>query len=172
MVCNLCGTKEATIHLTEIINNQMIEIHICEECANEKGTDFKTHFSFGDLLGGIPESGKSPKTGEKKLPNRCPSCGLTYEQFGKTGRLGCGACYDSFARLLIPLIKRIQRSIRHVGKKPGKVLSEQKSPQTLKDLQERLRKCIQGEEFEEAARLRDVIRQVEEKQKKPKRGKE
>ena len=67
MICNLCGTQEASIHLTEIVNHQMIEIHLCETCAEEKGTDFKTHFNLTDLLAGLADAGKTSKSAEKRL---------------------------------------------------------------------------------------------------------
>lgn len=177
MICNICGTQEATIHLTEIVNNQMVEIHLCETCAQEKGTDFKTHFNFGDLLAGLgPDTGKQEKgAGERRPALRCGECGMSYEDFGKTGRLGCAACYTSFSKILSPLIKRVQRANHHLGKRPSKM--REASPQTsggnqdLKLLQERLRKSIQTEAFEEAARLRDEIKQAEEKMKKGRKAK-
>ena len=168
MTCNLCGTNEATIHLTEIVNDQMVEIHLCETCAEEKGTSFKTHFNLDDLLAGIAESGKT-KTGEKKPTVGCPECGLTYEEFGKTGRLGCAACYDAFSKFLMPLIKRVQRATHHIGKKPSKLTGPVRSAHDLRVLQDRLRKSVQSEEFEEAARLRDEIKRMEEKLKKIKK---
>ncbi len=173
MICNLCGAQEATIHLTEIINDQMAEIHLCEACAQEKGTDFKTHFNVGDLLAGLTEIGTKPlKTPEKRLAGKCPDCGLTYEEFGKTGRLGCQHCYEAFAKLLLPLIKRVQRSTTHTGKKPGKLAPAGGAPVSdLKVLQDRLRKSVQMEEFEEAAQIRDEIKQLEDKFKKGKKAK-
>lgn len=177
MVCNLCGAQEATIHLTEIVNNQMIEIHLCESCAQEKGTDFKTHFQMGDLMSTLMGSEKPAKGGaDKRLAGKCPECGLTYEEFGKSGRLGCAFCYDSFSKLLTPLIKRVQRSLQHVGKRPQNVSAAPASIPVsgnpdLKILQDRLKKSIQSEAFEEAAKIRDEIRQLEEKQKKPRKGK-
>ncbi len=171
MICNVCGAQEATIHLTEIVNNQMVEIHLCETCAQEKGTEFKTHFNVGDLLAGLTEIGKPAKPGEKKLAGRCPECGLTYEEFGKTGRLGCSNCYEAFSKMLMPLIKRVQRSTHHVGKKPSKISPEMRTGQDLRMLQERLRKSVQMEAFEEAARLRDEIKQMEDKAKKGKKNK-
>ena len=154
--------------MTEIVNNQMVEVHLCETCAQEKGTDFKTHFNFGELLAGLTEIGKPTKTGEKRA-GKCPDCGMTYEEFGKSGRLGCSACYEAFAKMLLPLIKRVQRSTHHVGKKPSKTSGETRVTHDLRILQERLRKSVQSEAFEEAARLRDEIRQMEEKIKKPRR---
>ncbi len=175
MTCNLCGTQEATIHLTEIVNNQMIEIHLCEACAQEKGTSFKTHFQLGDLMTSLMGSSEKPsKSSEKKVPVKCQECGMTYDEFGKSGRLGCAFCYESFSKLLNPLIKRIQRTLLHTGKRPQKAAAASKpsvsTPMSdLKILQERLRKCIQSEAFEEAAKVRDEIRQWEERHKKPKK---
>ena len=171
MICNVCGTQEATIHLTEIVNNQMMEIHLCETCAQEKGTDFKTHFNLTDLLINLSDI-KNLKSGEKqKTTARCLECGLTYEEFAKNGRLGCGDCYSSFAKLLNPLIKRVQRGMHHIGKKPLKIAGETRAAHDLRMLQDRLRKSIQSESFEEAAALRDEIRQAEEKLKKGKKSK-
>lgn len=172
MICNLCGTQEATIHLTEIVNNQMVEIHLCETCAQEKGTDFKTHFNFGELLNNVVDLEKPSKAAsEKKFTARCPECGLTYEDFGRTGRLGCASCYDAFSKMLLPLIKRVQRSTHHLGKKPSKMMPQVNQVHELRVLQERLRKSIQSEEFESAARIRDEIKQMEEKLKKGKKSK-
>lgn len=168
MVCNVCGTSDATIHLTEIINNQMLEIHLCETCAQEKGTDFKTHFNWGELLPGLGVPEKSAKTQEKKVLIRCADCQMTYEDFAKTGRLGCSSCYTAFSKMLLPLIKRVHHAVTHVGKKPSKIPREVRSTHDLRLLQDRLRKSIQTESFEEAARLRDEIKQLEDKIKKGK----
>ena len=168
MICNICGAQEATIHLTEIINNQMMEIHLCETCAQEKGTDFKTHFAVGDLLGGLADLQQFTKTG-KQPSGSCDSCGLTYEEFGRTGRLGCAECYEAFSKFLLPLIKRVQHASQHVGKRPSRLTAPQRAPQDLKELQNRLLRSVQHEEFEEAARIRDQIRQLEEKIKKGKK---
>lgn len=170
MICNICGSQEATIHLTEIVNSQMMEIHLCETCAQEKGTDFKTHFAVGDLLGGLADLQQFTKVG-KQTAEKCSTCGLTYEDFGKNGRLGCADCYRSFSKMLLPLIKRIQRSTAHVGKRPGKMAKPAGFAHDLKMLQDRLRKTVQMEEFEKAASIRDEIRQIEEKIKKGKKAK-
>ncbi len=174
MTCNICGVNEATIHLTEIVNNQMIEIHLCETCAQEKGTDFKTHFNLDELLAGLTdlELDKTAKTGEKRGVVCCSECGMTYEEFGKTGRLGCASCYDAFSKMLVPLIRRVQRATRHIGKKPTRIARNVRSVHDLRLLQERLRKSVETESFEEAAKLRDEIKQLEDKMrskgKKPK----
>jgi len=167
MICNVCGTKEATIHLTEIVNGQMAEIHICERCAEEKGTDFKTYFNLGDLLTGFAGMGEIAKSGGKKMPPIvCKSCGLTFEDFPKQGRLGWGNPQNVFKKPLEVVIKQVQRSGYHVGKKPSKIPKEVRSAHDLRQLKERLKKSIRDEAFEESARLRDEIRQIEDKMKK------
>jgi len=105
MICNICGTKEATIHLTEILNGQMAEVHICEQCAEEKGTDFKTYFNFGDLLTGLTGMEKLLETPDKKTVLICKNCGMSYEDFSKNGRLGCSTCYESFKKPLSVVIQ-------------------------------------------------------------------
>ncbi len=171
MICNICGSKEATIHLTEIVNGQMAEVHICEACAEEKGTEFKTYFNFGDLLAGIPGIEKVSGSSGKKEPLICKDCGMNYEEFAKNGRLGCGGCYASFQKPLATVINQVQRSEYHTGKKPSRIPKNTRSVHDLRQLQDRLRKCIQTEAFEDAARLRDEIKQAEEKLKKGKRPK-
>ena len=163
MVCNVCGQNEATIHLTEVLNNQMVEIHLCEGCAEQKGTDFKTHFDFNKLLTSLAADFGSELKSERATKTVCKSCGMSYEEFGQTGRLGCAECYQSFEKLLLPLLKRVQREVHHVGKVPAKAPTETKRSFELRELQERLRKSIQSETFEDAAKLRDQIRTLEEK---------
>ena len=33
MLCQVCNKNEATVHYTKIINGEIEELHICEECA-------------------------------------------------------------------------------------------------------------------------------------------
>ena len=86
-------------------------------------------------------------------------------------RLGCAGCYVSFQKPLANVIKQVQRSGFHVGKKPSRIPKETRSVHDLRQLQEKLRKSIQEESFEEAARLRDEIKQSLDKLKKVKRSK-
>jgi protein arginine kinase activator len=168
MLCGSCHQNESTIHLTEIVNNQMVEVHLCETCAEEKGADFKTHFNFSELLSGLSDMGTALQGGQKR-DVVCKTCGMTFAEFGKTGRLGCAQCYQSLGKVLLPIVKRVQRATVHLGKKPVKISRETKQTVDLRDLQERLRKSIQLEEFEEAARIRDDIRKLEEKTEKKKK---
>jgi protein arginine kinase activator len=163
MLCDLCGKNQATVHLTEIIDDQMRELHLCEECASKKSMQMEQQFGLADLLAGLAEFGKPEETVEA-AGLKCSNCGLSYQDFKKTGRLGCSECYSSFKKLLLPLLRKIHSSTQHVGKSPYKGVApkpRKKEKVGLAELRLRLQKAIEKEEFEEAARLRDKIREIE-----------
>ena len=162
MLCDICGKRQATVHLTEIINDQMTKLHLCEECAKEKGAEMEEHFGLANLLAGLADLGQPLETAkEKKL--KCPSCGMTYDDFKKSGKLGCGRCYETFKAYLVPLLKRIHGSDAHIGgkapRKRGKASKARKV--NMEGLKKRLQRAVELEEFEEAAQLRDEIKKSE-----------
>ena len=180
MTCDLCSKNEATVHLTETINDQSRELHLCEACAREKGAEAAEQLSgkggpeeefpaggLAELLAGLSDLGTKLPEGTETAKVVCPQCGMTYEDFRKSGRLGCGRCYETFRRFLAPLLKRIHGSTEYHGRVPHAV--EQKTvdlKEELSQLKEKLKTAVGAESFEEAARLRDRIRSLESKGKR------
>jgi len=162
MLCDGCGKNPATVHLTEIVSDQMNELHLCEECARKKSQDVGQNFGLGDLLGGMADINKNEKDKESASV-KCPNCGLTYADFKKIGRLGCGDCYNAFKKYLAPLLKRIHGSSQHVGKSPilAKKTLGSKKKIDIQELRDKLQRAVEQEQFEEAARLRDQIKNLE-----------
>ena len=164
MICNVCGKKKATVHLTEIVDGKMTELHICEQCAKEKSVHMEQQFGLADLLAGLSDFGKQPKDAQEKVLT-CAQCGLTYEDFRKFGRLGCGNCYSAFEAQLSVLLKKIHGSNKHMGKKPKrlvqKIVEVQGSGVDIQELKKQLLQAIEKEDFEAAADLRDKIRALE-----------
>ena len=170
MLCELCKQSQATVHLTEIVNEQMNELHLCETCANQKGAQVESHFGLADLLSGLSDYGK-PQEPEEVSAKACQTCGMTYDDFRKVGRLGCSDCYGTFKRSLGSLLKRIHGSPIHLGKSPARLVKPAKAKSELAELKRKLEHAINSEEFEEAARLRDQIRRMEQQQPpKPKKA--
>jgi protein arginine kinase activator len=163
MLCDICGKNQATVHLTEIVDEQMNELHLCEECAREKSAQMEQQFGLGDLLVGLTEFGKPGKKETEGADVECPNCGLTYSDFRKIGRLGCSECYTAFKKYLAPLLRRIHGSCQHVGKSPVKVGKVSRKKIDLQELHKQLQKAIESEAFEEAAQLRDRIKELEKK---------
>lgn len=174
MKCDVCHANSATVHLTEIINNKVTKLHLCENCAKAKSQEMEEHFGLADLLSGLADL--APVVEKREVAGtaiKCQTCGFTFQNFRKLGRLGCPQCYTTFKNQLSPLLRKIHGSDSHIGKMPVKkeVVGEKKD--RIVDLRASLEKAIELEEFEEAARLRDQIRVVEQKngtEKKP-RGK-
>ena len=162
MQCDVCGKKEATVHLTEIINDKVTKLHICEQCAKEKGAEMEEHFGLNDLLAGLTDLGSGIET-ELVGAVKCPSCGFTYADFKKMGRLGCSECYEVFKKQLEPLLKKIHGANRHIGKVPLRAGKTAQDTQTLHQMKIQLDKAIQAEEFEKAASLRDKLKELEDK---------
>lgn len=158
MTCDSCGKKQATVHYTEIHNGDMTELHLCEDCARKQEVDLKQHFSLADLLAGLGDF-------EEAIPmevsrEKCPVCGMTLTDFRKLGRLGCGGCYRAFQDSLTPLLKRIHGKASHTGKAAGI-----KDTGAMQKLKKSLQDAVLKEEFEEAARIRDKIKEFEKKEK-------
>ena len=168
MVCDICSKKEATVHLTEIINSEVTKLHLCEGCAKEKASEMEEHFGLAELLGGLADFGVKLES-DQMAKIKCQSCGFSYMDFKKVGRLGCGECYEAFGKNLTPLLKRIHGSEQHYGKAPSKAKKAVKVRDDIQGLKAGLHKAIQMEEFEEAAKLRDQIKELEKKMNKGKK---
>src|SRR6266567_3783308 len=121
MTCDICGKKKATVHLTEIVDEQMSEMHLCEECARQKSAQMEQQFGLADLLAGLSDIGKpaASKDADKASTLKCTNCALVYEDFRKFGRLGCGECYTSFKEYLSGLLRKIHGFNKHLGKSPA-----------------------------------------------------
>lgn len=166
MLCDMCHKSGASVHLTEIIDNQITELHLCEECARQKGAQMEQHFGLADLLAGLTDLGQQFEVGAK-AESKCANCDLTYQDFRRIGRLGCSECYRAFKDNLGVLLKRIHGSAEHLGRAPANVKSQVVKKKTQEEiLRAKLEKAIGAEEFEEAATLRDAIRALQAKKKK------
>jgi protein arginine kinase activator len=164
MVCDICGKYEATVHLTEIIDGKTTELHLCEKCAREKGTQMEQHFGITDLLAGLADLGSKLDI-EEDVDVKCENCGMSYSDFKKIGRFGCSECYSAFKKYLPSLLKRIHGSSKYVGSFP-KTREFKEKKDELEKLREKLQRAIDKEEFEEAAKIRDRIRGIEAKRKR------
>ena len=159
MLCCICKAKESTVHLTQIAGDKMQKVDLCEECAKTKGVNDPTGFSLADLLLGLGASQEIEQAGGG-VSLKCPACGFTQADFKKAGRLGCSICYETFAEPLEGLLKTMHKGTRHVGKVPVSLRQSRDLSDRLKQLQKKLTQAIEQEDFEQAAILRDEIKQT------------
>lgn len=166
MQCDLCGHVEATVHLTEIVGDQTRELHLCEPCAREKGVKVEPSFGLADLLSGLADLDPSLGATAEQTPLTCPQCGMRFEDVKRSGRLGCGACYEAFRRPIAVLLRRIHGAARHTGKVPAAMSTRARFLADLEGLKARLKQAVKVEAFEDAARLRDQIATAEQQAKR------
>jgi len=153
--CSLCDS-EATVHLTQIVNNKIHKVDLCETCAQTKGVTDPEGFSLADLLS---HTALSPERGDKQIV--CPECGYETADFRRTGRLGCAHCYTCFSSLVKPVLEDMHAGERHTGKVPKLASKRLSSQQELQDLNAALARAVAAEAYEEAARYRDQIKALE-----------
>lgn len=171
MNCEKCKKIKATYHLTSIDNGQKREAHLCEGCARDTGMGMNLNSTIGSLLGSPPPAKKTGRSSASK----CPTCGMTVDKIREKMRVGCANDYELFREELEPLLKKIHGAATHVGKTPEDVDSEirEKVEKTKKEakkarfdadlakLRKDLDEVVKAEKYEEAANLRDQIRQLE-----------
>jgi protein arginine kinase activator len=158
-VCQFCGDP-ATVHLTDIVQKVKKESHLCEKCAREKQLlpdPVGGHLNLQALVSLV----LGPPPPRDPVALICPTCGLQYTEFRKHGRLGCPADYVAFRSALEPLLDKIHRATSHSGKAPRSSDAGGAKRSELADLRDQLRVAVAAERYEEAAVLRDTIRQKE-----------
>lgn len=162
MVCENCGSTDAVVHLTQIVNNEMSTHHLCEKCAAEKGLESAPETTSMPLMDVISQMTQETVPDSEPSNRECSFCGMTFDDFRQTGRLGCPHCYETFSDHLPRLLRRIHGSTKHVGKvylPPDPSASEMEK--RLEGLRRKLERAVQSEDFERAAELRDQIRDLE-----------
>jgi protein arginine kinase activator len=155
--CQSCHKKEATVHLTEIVNGEKREVHLCEECAQKEGVNPLSAQSFFTHLMDATKSGPSGQ----EVELTCTGCGLTYTEFRQRGRLGCSECYKVFREPLARLLEKIHGGRQHLGKIPARAGEGLRRERELIELRRELTEVIHREEYERAAQIRDRLRQME-----------
>jgi protein arginine kinase activator len=161
MLCTICKEKPATVHLTQIVGDKMQKLDLCEDCAKTKGINDPTSFGLADLdlvLGLGASQQLEQAAGGVEL--KCPRCGFTQADFKKSGRLGCPECYVTFAEGLRGLLKTMHKGTRHTGKAPEALRATRENADRMKTLQAKLAKAIKDENYEQAALVRDEIKQL------------
>lgn len=155
--CQECG-QPATVHQTTLVAGQKQELHLCRPCAEERRLLHGSEIQLPAILQHVIGHHLGPEMDELAR-QRCPVCGIRYMEFRAQGRLGCPHDYEIFRVGLEPILYRLHRSARHVGKTPSRGI--QPGTFEVARLRQQLRAAVESEEFHEAARLRDLLRQRE-----------
>lgn len=160
MLCEKCGKMAATTHIHSVVNGIVTEKHLCGYCAASenygdiKGNNLSQMLSsmFGDALGTVSASQLT----------RCSCCGSTFSDIAKSGKCGCAECYTTFYEQLLPYFKRVHGSTKHIGKIPNRVTSlDSNDKDGVESLRMLLSQLVSEEKYEQAAIVRDKIKNLE-----------
>lgn len=191
MLCSNCGKNEANVRYTRIINGEKTEYSVCEECAKKLGIDdidFNMPINFSNFISDFfDEDTLLPSFSSQKV-SKCPKCGLTYDEFVQSGRLGCGECYSAFGSKIDAVLRNLHGTSKHKGRAPKNILSssknkenshlnlahnppdstqtskpsteEEKKKEKINKLNKDLQQAIKEERYEDAAKIRDQIKKL------------
>ena len=181
MKCENCGNNEANVKYTQIINGEKKQMFLCEECSERLGIN-DIHFNMPinftsfltDFFNDVNDINIMPTLGQNN-PLECSKCGLKWDNFLHTGKFGCSNCYDDFEARIDPILRSLQGATTHLGRlgevRKGNNIkqnlddkmenTENKKLSKLENLKEDLKKAIKEERYEEAAKIRDEIKKIE-----------
>jgi len=164
--CDKCQERQATVHMTDISGMEIEdETHLCGECAETEGLQYNVELDLSDL---VPEELDISELDElhdqeQELSHlECPDCGMTFEEFRETRKLGCPEDYEVFAPGLDPILEQIHDQLEHTGKVPSGVSESVRLKHEIQKHERNLQSAVSDEQFEEAADLRDRIESLQE----------
>lgn len=161
-LCEECHKRKASVHFTRIEDERAVTLHLCKQCAGEKGWEpqkSSPEVALSEVISELSKGSEGSENGE------CSFCGASLKDFRKWGRFGCAKCYTTFEAQVMHLLRRVHGSDRHVGKSaPSLTETLTAATEELRNLQRQLAMLVDREEFEEAAILRDKIRAIETRQ--------
>ena len=160
MKCGRCS-KPAVLHITELRQGEVQALHLCEACAKE-------YLSSAQPSKQADAPDWEPAVEDAALDDMdlqiCPNCGIAFKEFRAQGRLGCPHDYVVFEDKLLPLLENIHGETTHTGKIPKRSPQSSQIQFKLIKLRNELRSSVEEERYEDAARIRDSIRELEEAQ--------
>ncbi len=168
MLCEHCKSKNATVHYNYSVNGVKTDLHLCVECAEKFGLNSGNSgfenglFSglFGDFFGinsGVQKGIASGHSSSLK-DDICPSCGMSRSELHKGGRFGCSECYNTFAQDASAMLARLHVSTEYMGKIPEGVSESLSVSRKIEKLQRDMQDAVNRQDYEEAARIRDAIK--------------
>ena len=159
MMCENCGKNPATTHIHTVINGVVTDKNLCGYCAAAEGLINPSKNSLTDML--ISMFGDNLAKTKLSNTTRCSVCGSTFSDFAETGKAGCSNCYATFYDELLPYLKRVHGSTKHTGNRPTRAPLAVCSEDKIGDLRKKLKELVLSENFEEAAKVRDEIKELE-----------
>lgn len=164
MLCQECQEFPATISFMKFVKGEKMQIHLCRQCAYKyrKQNDKDEQLAIHDMLKELFDVSYKNDFLKQENELSCKHCEMTLSEFKNKGKLGCHKCYQTFSEQLKPILKRVHiGNTKHIGKLPRRKETRFEQINELEELRQRILVCIEEENFEEAAIIRDRIKELE-----------
>lgn len=159
MMCDICLKNPATTHIKKVVNGVATEKHLCSYCAAKEGYSNFGKLSFANMLASVFSENQANNF---IATRRCECCGASFSDIAQSGKVGCSECYTVFKDQLLPSLGRLHGKTVHVGNTPDEQQITETVSEKIKNLRQSLNDAVKNEKFEEAAKLRDEIKALEE----------
>jgi protein arginine kinase activator len=164
--CMKCQQNLATVKFTTIRNGAVEERYLCATCAASQSPYQKKALpQLDEILSGILGVALPSEAAAHISPAEptCANCGLPYSSYRQTLILGCSDCYESFEKLLVNELRRFHGATKHTGRVPHSQVQQVRNERNEAELKARLAEAVKAEDFGLAARLRDQLRELTQK---------
>ena len=161
MLCEKCNKNIANIYLKNNINGSITENYLCSACAGELyGQNYMNLFDLNSGFESDIFNMLNFNFNKTALPNTCPMCGSAFSDIIKSGKAGCGKCYETFKNEFEPNVIRLHGTAKHTGKIPKSMNNQITAKRKIEELNVKLKTMIADQNFEEAAVIRDEINKI------------
>ena len=162
MLCDLCKKGNAVIFLERKSPQGVQKICLCEECSKARGitavqvaNDQKNvALVFNEIYEKLSRSGPD-------FQRLCPGCGKSLGDIKRFGLAGCPECYTVFEAEIRKSLEEHGFIGKYTGSLPRRIRDFRNALTDRADLQLKLEKAIQEENYEKAAVYRDFLRALE-----------
>ena len=163
MICDVCGKREAVIHIQQIIGKEVIDLHLCRQCAREKNvseSENSVNNSILNLVRNLLDSSKLTQFVDQKITH-CPTCGTKLSEVKEEGKVGCPDCYREFRLTIRSILGLGSSPLIHKGNIPAKLQSYKTILIDRERLKKELEAAVTQEDYETAVIIRDKLKEIE-----------
>lgn len=162
MLCQKCHKNVATVRYAEVVDGRVVDQHLCSSCMAQHQKNAAKGFELtGPSVLGARVAKKRVLADLERAQHTCPSCGTKLSTVFDDGEVGCNICFTAFREELEPILHSLHRDTRHKGRVAQIDDNRARLREDLTTKRALLRSVLKSENYEEAAALRDEIRNLE-----------
>ena len=163
MVCDVCGKREAVIHIQQIIGKKVIDLHLCRQCSREKNiaeTEGSINNSIINLVRNLLDGTRLTQFMDQKT-TYCPTCNTKLHEIKEHSKVGCPDCYREFRSVIRETLGVGNKTLIHNGNIPDKFKSYKTILVDREKLKKELEDAVFKEDYETAVIIRDKLKELE-----------